>query len=78
MTVGHVQSESNPRYVSMEKFAADVAARINGHGTVEGFGNGQMFPPCRRGYQQLHLQLSMGGENQTFDDIDVIPTTDLK
>lgn len=42
MMVGHAQPEGNPRYVSMEKFAADVAAKTNGHVTVEVFGNGQL------------------------------------
>lgn len=42
MMVGHAQPEGNPRYVSMEKFAEDVAARTNGHVTVEVFGNGQL------------------------------------
>ena len=30
MIVGHAQPESNPRYISMEKFAADVAEKTNG------------------------------------------------
>lgn len=42
MMVGHAQPEGNPRFVSMEKFAEDVAARTNGHVTVEVFGNGQL------------------------------------
>lgn len=42
MMVGHAQPEGNPRYVSMEKFAQDVAAKTNGHVTVELFGNGQL------------------------------------
>ena len=42
MIVGHAQPESNPRYISMEKFAADVAEKTNGHVTVEVFGNGQL------------------------------------
>ncbi len=42
MTVGHAQPEGNPRYISMEKFAADVAEKTNGHVTVEVFGNGQL------------------------------------
>lgn len=42
MMVGHAQPKGNPRYVSMEKFAEDVAARTNGHVTVEVFGNGQL------------------------------------
>lgn len=42
MMVGHAQPEGNPRYVSMEKFAADVAKKTNGHVTVEVFGNGQL------------------------------------
>lgn len=40
MIVGHAQPEGNPRYVSMEQFAADVAEKTNGHVTVEVFGNG--------------------------------------
>lgn len=42
MTIGHAQPEGNPRFVSMEKFAADVAEKTNGHVTVEVFGNGQL------------------------------------
>lgn len=42
MMVGHAQPEGNPRYVSMEKFAADVAEKTNGHVTVEVFANGQL------------------------------------
>lgn len=42
MIVGHAQPESNPRYISMEQFAADVAEKTNGHVTVEVFGNGQL------------------------------------
>ena len=42
MIVGHAQPEGNPRYVSMEKFAADVAEKTNGHVTVTVFGNGQL------------------------------------
>ena len=42
MMVGHAQPEGNPRYVSMEIFAEDVAAKTNGHVTVEVFGNGQL------------------------------------
>ena len=42
MIVGHAQSDGNPRYVSMEQFAADVAEKTNGHVTVEVFGNGQL------------------------------------
>ena len=42
MIVGHAQPESNPRYISMEKFAADGAEKTNGPVTVEVFGNGQL------------------------------------
>ncbi|MBR7074243.1 MAG: TRAP transporter substrate-binding protein [Oscillospiraceae bacterium] len=42
MIVGHAQPEGNPRYVSREKFAADVAEKTNGHVTVSVFGNGQL------------------------------------
>ena len=42
MIVGHAQPESNPRYISMEKFAADVAEKTHGHVTVDVFGNGQL------------------------------------
>ena len=42
MTVGHAQPEGNPRFVSMEKFAEDVAAATNGHVKVEVYGNGQL------------------------------------
>ena len=34
MIVGHAQPDGNPRYVSMEQFAADVAEKTNGHVTV--------------------------------------------
>ena len=39
---GHAQPDGNPRYVSMEQFAADVAEKTNGHVTVQVFGNGQL------------------------------------
>ena len=42
MIVGHAPPDGNPRYVSMEQFAADVAEKTNGHVTVEVFGNGQL------------------------------------
>ena len=42
MIVGHAQPEGNPRYVSMEKFAADVAKLTDGHVKVTVFGNGQL------------------------------------
>ena len=42
MIVGHAQPEGNPRYVSLEQFAADVAERTNGHVTVQVYGNGQL------------------------------------
>ncbi|MBQ3449930.1 MAG: C4-dicarboxylate ABC transporter substrate-binding protein, partial [Synergistaceae bacterium] len=42
MIVGHAQPEGNPRYVSMEKFAADVGKLTNGHVKVSVFGNGQL------------------------------------
>jgi len=42
MMVGHAQPESNPRCISIEKFAADVVEKTNGHVTVEVFGNGQL------------------------------------
>ena len=42
MTVGHAQPEGNPRFVSMEKFAEDVAAATNGHVKIEVYGNGQL------------------------------------
>ncbi|WP_320937065.1 TRAP transporter substrate-binding protein DctP [Enterocloster lavalensis] len=35
MTIGHAQPEGNPRYVSMEKFAADVAEKTNGMNTID-------------------------------------------
>ena len=40
MTVGHAQPEGNPRFVSMEQFAADVAEATNGHVKIEVYGNG--------------------------------------
>ncbi len=42
MMVGHAQPEGNPRYISMESFAKDVAEKTHGHVTVEVFGNGQL------------------------------------
>ena len=42
MSVGHAQPEGNPRYVSMEKFAEDVAEKTHGHVTVTVFGSGQL------------------------------------
>lgn len=42
MIVGHAQPNGNPRYVSMESFAADVEAKTNGHVKVQVFGNGQL------------------------------------
>ena len=42
MTVGHAQPEGNPRWVSMLKFAEDVAKGTHGHVTVTVFGNGQL------------------------------------
>ena len=55
MTVGHAQPESNPRYISMEKFAEDVAKATNGHVTVEVFGNGQL------GTEKEMLEQVVGG-----------------
>lgn len=48
MTVGHAQPEGNPRFVSMEQFAADVAEATNGHVKIEVYGNGQSWAPRRR------------------------------
>ena len=42
MMVGPAQPEGNPRYVSMESFAAEVAEKTHGHVTVTVFGNGQL------------------------------------
>lgn len=42
MIVGHAQPEGNPRYVSMEKFAADVEEKTGGHVKVTVNGNGQL------------------------------------
>ena len=42
LTAGHAQPEGNPRFVSMEKFAEDVAAATNGHVKIEVYGNGQL------------------------------------
>lgn len=39
---GHAQPEGNPRFVSMEQFAADVAEATNGHMKIEVYGNGQL------------------------------------
>ncbi len=58
MVVGHAQPEGNPRYVSMEKFAADVAEKTNGHVTVTVFGNGQL------GTEKEMLEQVVGGVTQ--------------
>ena len=42
MIVGHAQPEGNPRYVSMEKFAADVEEKTEGAVHVTVYGNGQL------------------------------------
>lgn len=42
MLVGHAQPEGNPRFVSMEKFAADVKEATHGHVEVTVMGNGQL------------------------------------
>lgn len=42
MMVGHAQPEGNPRWVSMETFAAEVAEKTHGHVKVTVFGNGQL------------------------------------
>ncbi len=42
MIVGHAQPEGNPRFVSMEKFAADVEEKTGGHVKVTVYGNGQL------------------------------------
>ena len=58
MTVGHAQPEGNPRYVSLEKFAADVAEKTNGHVKVTVFGNGQL------GTEKEMLEQVVGGVTQ--------------
>lgn len=55
MTVGHAQPEGNPRYTSLEKFAADVAEKTNGHVQVTVFGNGQL------GTEKEMLEQVVGG-----------------
>ncbi len=42
MVVGHAQPETNPRDISLNQFAADVAEKTNGHVTVTVFNNGQL------------------------------------
>ncbi|MDD3429261.1 MAG: TRAP transporter substrate-binding protein [Oscillospiraceae bacterium] len=42
MTIGHAQPAGNPRYVSLEQFAADVKEKTNGHVTVDVYGEGQL------------------------------------
>ena len=42
MTIGHAQPAGNPRYISLEKFAKDVAEKTNSNVTVEVFGEGQL------------------------------------
>lgn len=55
MMVGHAQPDGNPRFVSMESFAADVAEKTHGHVTVEVFGNGQL------GTEKEMLEQVVGG-----------------
>lgn len=42
MIIGHAQPEGNPRTISMEKFAADVTKKSNGHITIDLYANGQL------------------------------------
>lgn len=42
MIIGHAQPEGNPRFVSLEKFAEDVAEKTGGHVKVTVYGNGQL------------------------------------
>lgn len=42
MIIGHAQPEGNPRYVSLEKFKADVEEKTGGHIKVTVYGNGQL------------------------------------
>ena len=42
MTGGHAQPEGNPRFVSLDKFAEDVAAATTGHVKIEVYGHGQL------------------------------------
>lgn len=42
MIIGHAQPEGNPRFVSLEKFAADVEEKTDGHVKVTVYGNGQL------------------------------------
>ncbi len=58
MLVGHAQPEGNPRYVSMEKFAADVEEKTNGHVKVTVRGNGQL------GTEKEMLEQVVGGQAQ--------------
>lgn len=55
MTVAHAQPKGNPRDVSMDKFAADVAEKTNGHVKVTVFGNGQL------GTEKEMLEQVVGG-----------------
>lgn len=55
MTIGHAQPEGNPRTVSLDKFAQDVAEKTHGHVTVEVFGNGQL------GTEKEMLEQVVGG-----------------
>ena len=56
MTVGHAQPEGNPRFVSMEQFAADVAEATNGHVKIEVYGNGQLGTE-KMDQKYAHLEL---------------------
>ncbi len=66
MIVGHAQPEGNPRYVSMEKFAADVAEKTHGHVTVTVFGNGQLGTE-KEMLEQVVAGVSQGMRGGQFD-----------
>ena len=66
MMVGHAQPEGNPRYVSMEQFAADVAEKTNGHVTVQVFGNGQLGTE-KEMLEQVDQGVTQGMRGGQFD-----------
>ena len=66
MIVGHAQPEGNPRYVSMNKFAEDVAKGTHGHVTVQVFGSGQLGTE-KEMLEQVVQGVSQGMRGGQFD-----------
>ena len=66
MIVGHAQPEGNPRYVSMNRFAEDVAKGTHGHVTVSVFGSGQLGTE-KEMLEQVVQGVSQGMRGGQFD-----------